>query len=390
VAGSSALHHRDKHSQTEQEEERSEVDSIEYDLHCKSAFFLRLMSIGQKLEHETACCPAELSFLVQARDSLNKRAVPATGNSISFTIRVMTRLLGPDDPGKQRHFSYIIEDAPLDRAAAALASFVTNNIKWFIGILIATVLLSTYVACGKLLLDTRDAVNRDAGANRAAIMATSGGSILPNTPSEDWIENYCRSNRSGAAGSPGVPGNSSEVSKIQPCAEYVEILRRNAAINNLLKGWTWPFLQGAGRRDDEDALVRDIDDQKVAQWAATWVGLLGNYLLPVLYGTLGSFGFVLRRLNRQLADYLLTPRMLRANRIRILLGVMTGACIGLFINTSAGSATTSGLGGAAVTLTASGLAFLAGYGVEAVFKMFDALMNHIFNVDDRPTRGTPA
>jgi hypothetical protein len=122
-------------------------------------------------------------------------------------------------------------------------------------------------------------------------------------------------------------------------------------------------------------------DEKVAQWAATSTGVLGNYLLPFLYGWLGALGFVLRRLNQQLADCLLTPRDLRANSIRIRLGMVTGACIGLFVNSSTGAATLTGLGGAAVTLSASGVAFLAGYGVEAVFKMLDTLLNHVFRIN---------
>ncbi len=400
LAKPSAPHHATPHVEAEQkaEEQRRQQDSIDSDLRSRSAFFRRLMEIGQALEHDKECDPADLSFLVQARDSLNRQATPATGNSISFTIRVMTRLLGRDEPGQRRHFNYIIDDAPLDRAAAALARFVTNSIRYFIAVLLTTVLVSTYVACGKLLLDTLDAVHRDAGANRAALVASAAGTNSSSTESGDWIDGYCglaapdASNNetgNGTGNRTGTGSRAANISRAQQCADHREIFKRDAAVHTLLRTWLWPFEREA-RNSGGDEAGQQIEDQKSAQWAATWVGLIGNYVLPILYGALGSFGFVLRRLNRQLADYLLTPRMLRANRIRILLGVMTGACIGLFVNTSAGSATTSGLGGAAVTLTASGIAFLAGYGVEAVFKMFDSLMNHVFRIDDQPTRGAAA
>jgi hypothetical protein len=68
--------------------------------------------------------------------------------------------------------------------------------------------------------------------------------------------------------------------------------------------------------------------------------------------------------------------------------MMTGAWIGLFVNSSTGAATLTGFGGAAVTLTASSVAFLAGYGVEAVFKMLDGLMNLLFKIDENRGGGS--
>ena len=118
------------------------------------------------------------------------------------------------------------------------------------------------------------------------------------------------------------------------------------------------------------------------QHVAVAVGVIGNYILPVLYGALGAMGSMLRQFNRRLAERLLTPRDRRAAHIRLMLGVMTGACIGLFFNSSAGPAQATGLGGAAVTLSASAIAFLAGYGVEAVFKTLDTLLGHIFRLGD--------
>jgi hypothetical protein len=65
-----------------------------------------------------------------------------------------------------------------------------------------------------------------------------------------------------------------------------------------------------------------------------------------------------------------------------MLGVLTGACIGLFFNSSTGLAQATGIGGAAVTLSASAIAFLAGYAVEAVFTALDAVVGHIFRGKD--------
>jgi hypothetical protein len=228
--------------------------------------------------------------------------------------------------------------------------------------------LSTYVACGKLLLDTRDAANRDSGANFASLSAvatsSSGRATASNAASDTpdlsardtLINNICQN-----------VGLSVLVER--NCTAREELKLRKKDISDLLRMWICPFCQIGS-------------DEKVAQWSSTLIGIIGNYLLPVLYGWLGALGFVLRRLNRQLADCLLTPRDIRANSIRIVLGTVTGACIGLFVNSSTGAATLTGVGGAAVTLSASGIAFLAGYGVEGVFKMLDTLINKVFTNSD--------
>jgi ABC-type uncharacterized transport system permease subunit len=92
-------------------------------------------------------------------------------------------------------------------------------------------------------------------------------------------------------------------------------------------------------------------------------------------------GFVLRRFNERLAGGLLTPRDLRGSKIRTLLGGLTGACIGLFFNSAAGTAQVTGIAGTAVNLSASAVAFLAGYSVEGVFQALDAFIRHVFKID---------
>lgn len=62
-----------------------------------------------------------------------------------------------------------------------------------------------------------------------------------------------------------------------------------------------------------------------------------------------------------------------------------GAAIGLICSGS-DLVHTQGILGASATLTTSAIAFLAGYGVEGVFKPLDALVLHIFKVNwaERP------
>ena len=107
--------------------------------------------------------------------------------------------------------------------------------------------------------------------------------------------------------------------------------------------------------------------------------------MPILYGCLGSFAFVLRRHDNRLAWRVLSPHDLQANNIRLVLGVLIGGCIGLFYSGSA-VAQTTGILGAAATLSTAAIAFLAGYGVEGVFQALDALIKQVFRVNgtDKP------
>jgi hypothetical protein len=155
-----------------------------------------------------------------------------------------------------------------------------------------------------------------------------------------------------------------------------------------LESWSsllrWPLSSPAEKHSVDFSM-----DQSIEQWATASVSVIGNYLLPVLYGYLGSLGFVLRRFNDKLAAGLLAPRDLRGSQIRLLLGALTGACIGLFINNPLGTAQATGITATAVTLSASAISFLAGYGVEGVFNAFDSAINHIFKLVDgdvNPTR----
>jgi hypothetical protein len=336
-----------------------ECDAIRRDLANEQLLLCRAMKIGHQIDQNNHdISPADAAFLIEARDLLNVQAAPATGSSIVFTNRVIEKLplTKSIDVPLPQGVRYIVADEFSDRVAVLLANFVQSSLTRMLTILILTVCLSMYVACGKLLLDTRDAVNLDDGKNTTSLIASmSESDVVLKKPLPDA---FC-----------DLPHSNSLVA--QTCQQRNQLAIRKTAVGKLIKLWVWPFF----RETSGDDVV------EVEQWATTAIGVLGNYLLPVLYGALGSYGFVLRRLNRQLADCLLTPRDLRANRIRIILGTVTGACIGLFVNSSAGAATLTGVGGAAVTLSASGIAFLAGYGVEAVFKLLDSTMTRVFNLN---------
>jgi hypothetical protein len=126
-----------------------------------------------------------------------------------------------------------------------------------------------------------------------------------------------------------------------------------------------------------DPLQKGADDVEfvVAPMLLVW----GNYVLPVIFGLLGSTIYVILDFYGKLRASCLHPRDTWLGPIRLVLGLVTGACVGLFFSASGpppGGAATDLAG--SLSLSASGIAFLAGFGVEGVFNMLDGLVHKIF------------
>jgi hypothetical protein len=86
-------------------------------------------------------------------------------------------------------------------------------------------------------------------------------------------------------------------------------------------------------------------------------------------GLLGSMTYVLRRYLRSVSARLLTPIDLREYIVRLVLGTVFGVAIGFFTSASSNASVAVPVS----SLGAPALAFLAGYGVESVFRMLDGL-----------------
>jgi hypothetical protein len=314
------------------------------------------MEIGKSLGEGNVSAD-DAAFLVSARDLLNLRAAPVTGSSIVFTLLVISKIHPQSgessSTGNRSHFIYTNEH--LEIAASKLAGFVRWALLSMVGLLLFTLVLSAYVAWGKLLLDTRDAALHDFGANEAVLSTQLAQGAVSLAGKGDLVAAAC-----------GSESRSFIID--QACRQHEELDQRRHSILTHVTSWDW--------------WGSDATEAGAVQHVAVAVGVTGNYILPVLYGALGAMGSMLRQFNRRMAERLLTQRDRRSAHIRVMLGVLTGACIGLFFNSSAGPAQMTGLGGAAVTLSASAIAFLAGYGVEAVFRMLDALINHVFRLSD--------
>lgn len=114
---------------------------------------------------------------------------------------------------------------------------------------------------------------------------------------------------------------------------------------------------------------------RVAPLLLVW----GNYNLPIVFAFLGACIYVILDYFGKLRESRLLPRDSHLSLIRLVLGLVTGACIGLFFSSygpTSPAASTDLI--SSLSLSASGIAFLAGFGVEGVFTMLEGLVSRVF------------
>jgi hypothetical protein len=336
---------------TEEEKKQRNDDekrrqSIEADLQDPTRLVLRTMEIKYPLGEGDEDFEAHATFLMRARDVLNTRAAPATGATIAFTSMLSGEPLASEDHGVTTAGFALSAYPWLRQEAIRLACSIKWALRLMVVFLILALAISAYTAWGKVMLEMLDAVRRDDAA----------------TPKVD------------------TPTSASTA---------VDLTLRRIVTHHHLETWAAP-LRWVGPDDFVDCGIDEnrrleCKQNRIAQWATAAVSILGNYVMPVLYGFLGSLAVVLRRYYDMLAESTLSPRVRRANSIRLLLGTLIGGCIGLIYSGSS-TAQTTGILGSAAALSTAALAFLAGYGVEGVFRSLDGLIMQVFRVNGS---GTP-
>ena len=124
--------------------------------------------------------------------------------------------------------------------------------------------------------------------------------------------------------------------------------------------------------------------------AAPGIQAVSNYTLPFTFGVIGSLLYVLVHHYSNLRLNTLFPRDASLAYLRVILGIVVAACVSLLISAysgptvsplpaASGSSAPSSLVGS-LTLSASGITFLAGFGAEAVFTMLEGLVARVFSL----------
>ncbi|CCO46334.1 conserved hypothetical protein [Vibrio nigripulchritudo SOn1] len=140
----------------------------------------------------------------------------------------------------------------------------------------------------------------------------------------------------------------------------------------LLKKWNWIWMLGQEFQFDlpvpnEAPNQLELEYQANLIAAQSVLQMLQNYVLPLLYGLLGAFIFVLRSLLQQVRNLTYTASREVGYRLRLTLGCLAGMITGWLLKPEMGD----------MTLSPMALAFLAGYSIEVMFTLLDRLIDGI-------------
>lgn len=97
--------------------------------------------------------------------------------------------------------------------------------------------------------------------------------------------------------------------------------------------------------------------------ASLIVGVLQSFIMPLLFGAIGAIAYVIRTISDQIRTSTFGHNTPIRHLLRVGLGVLSGVVVGLFNGLST-----------QLSLSPLAIAFLAGYGVEALFSMFDGVV----------------
>jgi len=313
----------------------------------------------------------QAATLFKARDQLNELAAPATGLTIAYTLLYIPGRRGKSELAR-RAYPNLVQPAKQFR----------RWIRWLLRVmligLVLTSLLSWDVAYGRLVLLRIEQLDTQRAEIATAFDAVEGmgaavGHATPahGAPSEAWQEDEpglaarCDADRKAH---PEIPRAEAAARLDRACAAADALAtKRMAAEHCRVDG---------RRRSDRDgrterAVVREpagrprqlrpADDVRVPRRAA-----------------------VMLNVNQKIRTSRLSPRDRRMTPVQLVLGIVTGACIGLFLTPSGTVPAGAPLSGGGVALSASALSFLAGFGVEGVFKMLENLLVTVFGGQTQP------
>jgi hypothetical protein len=363
------------------------------------AILSRLDEINSELEHppeaasERAIKPEDTAFLQIMRDVLNGIASPASSLTIAYTALVTGSRRSKDTESREK----LARKAYGGMISTAYWNRLTQR-AFLVLALLTTVLAvreSSNVALGRDYM--RNLANLQVQQTSIAAEKTRLEGLLPgpleglvppepveepssprNKDSETFVVSvFDLCDRQNALANYFKQQNIDLPLRAQVhdiCGRDYVLAKNFGIVHHQLRQYekNWWEMAGplASPKDGQDD-VEFIIGPALTMW--------GNYMLPVIFGFLGILVFVILDFYSKIRDSRLDPRDYRLSVIRLVLGLVTGSCIGLFYSATAPmEASPTESVAAALSLSASGIAFLAGYGVEGVFNMLEQLVNRVF------------
>jgi len=150
-----------------------------------------------------------------------------------------------------------------------------------------------------------------------------------------------------------------------------------------------PKIPESGQQSSNE-VARQLACGDVEYLIAPVVQLIANYILPFIFGIIGSLLYVILHHYDDVRKNTLSPRDKPLAWLRVTRGIVVAACVSLLVTSYAGSSASiqqissgsfiSGTLAGSLTLSASALTFLAGFGAEAVFTLLQGLVERVFAI----------
>ncbi|MGH8563942.1 MAG: hypothetical protein ACREXW_07565 [Gammaproteobacteria bacterium] len=129
--------------------------------------------------------------------------------------------------------------------------------------------------------------------------------------------------------------------------------------------WVYPKPDGMdGAREPDAAAAASVRMVAVEDYARSLLGILSQYILPLILGLLGAVAYVVRRALFNLAYHSYTPSFGGQFAMRLSLGGLLGVIAGIMFSLDEAELET-------YSLSLVVVAFLMGYSVEFAFSLFD-------------------
>jgi hypothetical protein len=345
----------------------------------------RLCQIGYPSNPDATTKAHKAAFVLMLKDRLNELADPARGITVAYTTMFVSA-------------TYSCSFVPWRRAAAADARSSSRGdlargayptleaharcfAKLFRGFpcLMGFVLLLTAsaywdVGFGRVVVQRIEQLDKQRLELLHPDVRTAPGAVAPD-------ERVCMAR-------PGPPAD-----QVLVCGPLINLVHQLSDARQDL----YNFARTASAQDDNYTAMHALTWLRPISWGFAFDGqqpsedrpeatvaevlsLFSTYVLPAMFGFIGTLAAIMRAIQGKVRDSVLGPRDLPLTALGLVIGPVAGLAVGLFFTPTGATAGNAGLAGS-VSLTASGLGFLAGYGADAFFKFIDALLIRVFALE---------
>jgi hypothetical protein len=139
---------------------------------------------------------------------------------------------------------------------------------------------------------------------------------------------------------------------------HSNIASGSAVATAALGNWFSDYNGAVNQQNMQEAAFLAVQEQ-----ISLILGVLQSFVMPLLFGMIGAVAFVIRTISDQIQTSTFSHNTPIRHLLRVGLGVLAGVVVGLFNGLSA-----------QLSLPPLAIAFLAGYGVDALFSMFDGII----------------